>query len=237
MNKREKILLQLLISIGVVGGLVVYLLLPQIKKNKRIKDEYELLTVEQTNMEMTMEAEGISDNLDDASENAVALQNYFDIKLNSFTADNIINEMLDKNNLEIKSLNIGKYADIEDKSIGITPKSAKDDDDDEESDDESDDEELDEEPSLEMLERMEISLGVSGLYDDVFKFVDEINDLSKCVEITSMSYTRDYSYNPAESLDVSEENLEELDYVNAQISLSVYKVKSYDEARKAGIID
>lgn len=236
MNKREKVLLQLLISIGVVGVLVVYLLIPQIKKNKNLKEEYESLILEQNNMEMTMEVEGISDSIEEASENSAELQSYFDIKLNGYTADNIINEMIDKNNLEIKSLNIGKYIDIPDISIGITPTDKEDSDEVETTDAEEGDDGFEEEPSLEMLESMEISLNVSGLYEDVFKFVDEVNDLSKCVEITSMSYTRDYSYNPSESLDVSEEDVEEVDYVNAQIALCVYRAKTYDEAKEEDII-
>ena len=243
MSKREKMLLQILICIGVVGVLTVYLLLPAFKKYKQLNSNLDMVNLQKDDMDIVLAADGINESYAEAVENAEKAHNFFDIKLNSFTADSMINEMLDNNKLVIRNLQIGKYQEIPDITLGIVPKSNEEDSDENSDDEDSDSEEDfledgDNEPTLEMLECMEISISLEGAYKDMCNFMDDFNETSNCVEIIEMSYSKDASYNPYDTVEEAMEHEgEETDRVIAQVKLRAYKVKSYDEAKESGIFD
>lgn len=214
MTKREKILMQILLGVLVVGLMVVYLLLPKMKEHKvllntKAEDE---ATLEEMN-EALLQTDAY-DELKDAEERIEKISIFFNGIWNSYTVDGFINQLVTDNNLEIKSLSIGEFQEVSDEAFGVSvPFETEDEEDAEESSEEVFEEDI--------LLSCDVSISAFGSYDNVLALMDQLNKESQAMAITAANVTIAYDYIPAEG--------EGIDYANCSITFKIYGIKPYEK--------
>lgn len=207
MSKREKILLQIMVCIAVVGGLAVYLLLPAIKKNIKLQKEAEEAEATAEEMEMIINMNGVIDGYEKAVAKADETYEFFYGDLKSFKVDEEVNGLVVKNNLKINSINIGDYTERSDDELYIVK-------------DEEDGEEISYDESL--LIGRDVSVSLEGTYKDVLAFVDDLNAKSECIRINAMSYSKDLRR-------YDDQLPEGGDYLsNVNVDFTIYAIKKYE---------
>lgn len=221
MSKREKMLLQIMICIGVVGVLAVYVLLPQIKKQRALKEEYEMVQFQSDNMTMILSQGGVVDSLETATETTENTWNFFQKGLSSYEIDTFINTLAEENNLKIMLLNIGTYEPCSDESLGLQPTLV------EEGDETSIDGSVQVEDML--LQRAQVLVNVEGDYQDILAFMDAINRRSECVQITNCITSKD---DTVVLRDEEGQAVEDYEYFRAQLTIDLYSIISYDAWRE-----
>lgn len=207
MSKREKLLLQIMVCVAVVGGLAVYLLLPAIKKNIRLKEE--VLETEATaeEMEMVINTDGIIEGYEKAVTKADETYDFFYGDIKSFKVDELVNELVVKNNLKINSISIGDYTDRSDDELYIVKE---------------DGEEEEETEKESLLIGRDVSVSIEGAYQDVLSFIDDLNAKSECIRINNASYTKNVR-NIDGQIDEGE------NYLNSvNINFTIYAIKKYE---------
>lgn len=215
MTKREKILMQILLGVLVVGLMVVYLLLPKMKEHKvllntKAEDE---ATLEEMNEALLQT--NVYDELKDAEERIEKISIFFNGIWNSYTVDGFINQLVTDNNLEIKSLSIGEFQEVSDENFGVSvPFESEDEEDTEESSEIVIEEE-------DILLSCDVSISAFGRYNDVLALMDQLNKESQAMAITAAHVTIAYDYIPAEG--------EGIDYVNCSITFKIYGIKPYEK--------
>lgn len=215
MTKREKILLQILVCVTVVGVITVYLLLPAIKEYIKLNAQYDETSELHTDMEMVLNTEGIEEGKNEADKKANEIYKFFNGKLNSYNINDMIDEMVVKNNLEITSLSIGKYIELADDELVKTAV-----DEEEMYDDFDDFEEYEEEENY--LLGCDITFNVMGRYDDILCLIEDLNRSSQCIIIKNCTYTKTNAYVG----EVSEED--DSTFLTASIQMTLYGVKPYE---------
>lgn len=218
MTNREKFLLQLMICIGVVGVIAVYLVLPQVKKNRILNEEYEEVLLQSENMEMLLAQTGVVDGLDVATETTENTWNFFQKGLSSYEIDSFINDLAIKNNVEISLLSIGSYELTSDKDIGLDIIMV----------DVSSDSSFDGNAQVEdmLLKKATVLINVDGDYEDVLQFIDDINKRSECIQIRQCVTRKDESMI---AVDENDDVIEGFEYLSAQITVDLYSIISYEE--------
>lgn len=222
MTKREKLLLQILVCVTVVGLLTVYLLLPAIKTYIKLNTQKEESQELKTDMELILSTEGLEEGKISADRKASEIYTFFNGKLNSYNINDMFDEMVVKNNLEINAISIGKYTELSDDTI--IPK-----------------EEISEEDMLvdefEEFEEFEdipnyllgcdITVNVMGEYENILNLISDINKSSQCLIINNCTYTKTNAY-----IGDASDN-EETDYYTASIQMTLYGIKPYEKAGDA----
>lgn len=231
MNKREKVLLQILIAVGVVGVLAVYLLLPAIKKNRTLKQEHEDLVMLQEDMDILLTTPGLYESMEESKQSTEDTYEFFNKDFVVYSVDSVINKLVDQDNLEINSLRIEKYIPRRESEIADMSEYEEDADadTDEEDDDDAEDFYDEEDGPAGFLLGLDVNVAVEGYYEDILKFIDDLNATSKCVNIKECSYSRVEQYNPYESEEEKELHKdEEINYVTANINMTIYSMKPYE---------
>lgn len=166
MTRREKILLQICIVIGIAGVCFVYVLMPSVKKSRSLAQELEMVELEELNIMSTVELTGLEDTLENEKERAEQNYEFFYGKLNSYTIDDILNNLAEQNHLDIQSLSISEYSRREDKEIvGMT------------------------EAKEQYLLAAECSLSLIGSYSNVMQFLSDLKRESDCIVVKSTTIT------------------------------------------------
>ena len=166
MTRREKILLQICIVIGIAGVCFVYVLMPSVKKSRSLAQELEMVELEELNIMSTVELTGLEDTLENEKERAEQNYEFFYGKLNSYTIDDILNNLAEQNHLDIQSLSISEYSRREDKEVvGMT------------------------EAKEQYLLAAECSLSLIGSYSNVMQFLSDLKRESDCIVVKSTTIT------------------------------------------------
>ena len=166
MTRREKILLQICIVIGIAGVCFVYVLMPSVKKSRSLAQELEMAELEELNIMSTVELTGLEDTLENEKERAEQNYEFFYGKLNSYTIDDILNNLAEQNHLDIQSLSISEYSRREDKEVvGMT------------------------EAKEQYLLAAECSLSLIGSYSNVMQFLSDLKRESDCIVVKSTTIT------------------------------------------------
>ena len=113
MTKREKILLQICIAVGLVGFGGIYLLRPSISEKKEAMEALEVAQMQEIQVMTILSTSGVEEEL--AKQKKLAEQNYkyFYDKLDSYTIDEILNKLVAGCKLDIESMEIGQYGKMD----------------------------------------------------------------------------------------------------------------------------
>lgn len=204
MSTREKWLLQIMICIGVVGAITVYLLLPQIKKNRTLNNDYDQVSVQAEAMELIIAQQDVVDSLESVRDASDDNWRYFKEGLSSYEVDSFINDLAKANSLNVTLLSIGDYT----------------------LDRSRDPEIVTEENRNDILLKSTILVNVNGDYEDVLAFIASINDKSKCIVISKCNTRKDVTMLLK---DEAGNTVEDFEYYEAQLTLELYSVVSFDE--------
>lgn len=216
MTKREKVLLQILVCVAVVGMLGVYILIPAIKKYIKLDKQRDETSELYTDMEMTLDMEGLDEGVANAKEISDTNFKFFNGRLNSYNINDIVNKMVVENNLNIVSLNIGKYAELDDSEL--IPVEASEEDSQYYSDSYSSEmEEIDR-----YLLGCDITFNVVGKYEDILNLLNDVNASSQCIIVKSFTYSETNTYTGVvEDPDMT--------YYAASIDMTLYGVKPQED--------
>lgn len=224
MTKREKILLQILLGVLVVGLLVIYLLLPKLKEKKTLlitKADDEATLDE---MNESLQQINIYDSLASSEKRIEKINLFFNGIWNSYTVDGFINKLVADNQLEIKSLTIDDFQYVSDEIFGVNVPFAE-----VEEDDDEDDEEYDEDEDEygtntdegDLLLSCDVSITVFGKYDDVLALMDQLNKESEAIAITETNFSKEYDY-------IGNNDHNDI-YGNCSITFKIYGIKPYEK--------
>lgn len=204
MTRREKILLQICIAIGLIGLGSMYLLRPSIAEKKEAETALELAEIEELQIKTVLDAPGVEEKLEE--QKALAKQNYeyFYGKLNSYTIDGIINQLVSDCEMEIEAMSIGQYTKIDvatlkreeeaepvkDEDVttlqSVVSSTTGEDTDEPGLDAESRTEEVMEEKE-DFLLGCQVILNVNGSYDNFLKLLSVLKAESTCIEISAIN--------------------------------------------------
>lgn len=194
MTRREKILLQICVAVGLIGLCTIYLLLPSAKEKQLATEGLEAAQFEEVQIMTVVEAPGVEEAL--AKQKKLAQENYeyFYGKLNSYTIDGILNHLTEASGLELESMNIGNYIEINTDTLIREP------------------EETVQEAQEELLLGCNVTLTVRGTYDQVLDFVDALEEESTCIEVISVNLYK------------NERNTQQEQAIEASLGLLVYGI-------------
>ena len=221
MKKSEKILLQILICIVLLAGVWMFFLNPALEKKEVLREREEAARIEQEQMQALIENTALEDDL--TVQQNISKENYefFYSVLNSYNIDEIVNDLAKENSLYVQSLQIGEYVDASsDFTIETEAETEAVVDAAEDSTAES---EVIQEPKKEnqaKLLKSQVSISVSGTYDNILAYVKALNAKSICLRIDSISLSendRDATGNAKQ---------------NATIGLSLYGINKPAEQPK-----
>ncbi|MCR4651115.1 MAG: hypothetical protein K5662_05115 [Lachnospiraceae bacterium] len=173
MSKREKLLLQLCISIALVGLSSIYLLMPVIKNNRAAVEEQEMIETQMLEMKAILDAPGIDEALEGEKDRARTNYEYFYSKLNSYSLDENINGIITDTGVDVVSMKIGDYKTIPLSNLKRNSEDA--------------DIILD----GDFLLGCDVSITATGEYDKILNLISRLKAESNCVDITSLNLTRD----------------------------------------------
>lgn len=196
MTRREKILLQICIAIGVIGLCIIYLLRPAIRERERYQEELEALQFEELKIMAVLDAQDVETTL--AGQKKLAEENYqyFYSRLNTYTIDGILNHLTEECGLAVESMNIGDYIEINADTLSR-------------SQDEPSQENLlqsGEQAAQEtrLLLGCNVSLTVSGSYEQILTFMEALAEESTCIEVVSLSmYVNERSVSQEQAIEAS----------------------------------
>lgn len=216
MTKREKILLQICIAVGVIGLSVIYLLRPAISEKQRLNEELEAAQLQELQITTILDAPNVPETLKEQKELAEKNYEYFYGKLNSYTIDGIVNELVADCGLDVQSMNIGEYVEVdtttlereeEPETLAEVVDTLT-----EDADAETETDTTTTPVNEQLLLGCHVTITVEGSYDQLLKFVDELKAESTCIEVTSVS------------LYANERNVEDEQAVQASLGLLVYGI-------------
>lgn len=215
MTKREKILLQILLGVLVVGLIVVYLLLPQLKQKKILLNTKEEDEATLEEMNEALQQMDVYEELSSAEERIEKINIFFNGIWNSYTVDGFINQLVADNHLEIKSLAIGNFQTVSDEAFGVSVPFEE-----VEDVEENEDEYASQVIEDDILLSCDVSISAFGKYEDVLALMDQLNEESEAMAIISANYTKEYDYLLGEIDDV---------YGNCSITFKIYGIKPYEK--------
>lgn len=210
MTKREKILLQICIALGLIGLSSVYLLKPAIAEKKAQEAALEAVKVEELQINAVLDAEGVDERLEEQKALAEENYRYFYDKLNTYTIDEILNERIAACGLEVEAMSIGNYVKIGTDTLRRTVQTGAN----EASTDETVSTQNQQEKTTEvdLLLGCQVTLSVEGTYSEVLTFVDALREESTCIEVSTVN------------LYANERNVEEDEAIQASLGLLVYGI-------------
>lgn len=225
MTKREKILLQIMMGVLLVGLTLVYLLFPQMKKGILLQKEYDEENELAASIEGVLAVEGLEEGLKEAENKANETYELFNGEVSSIKIDDLVNGLVSENNLSIRSLSISSYNEYEDEELVKKIKADESVPSEEEAYDDEDDEDDEEEEISNLLIGCDVSFKVVGTYEDTMNLLEQISSIGAAIVITEFAYS--YEVNDIETLkaDLGEEHR----YIDTTIQMRVYGLKPYNK--------
>lgn len=217
MKKSEKILLQILICVVLLAVVWMFFLKPALEKKEVLREREEAARIEQEQMQALIEKATLEDEL--LVQQNISKENYefFYSVLNSYNIDKIVNDLAKENSLYVQSLQIGEYTDASSDFVIETEETP-------EAIDESAEETTSDDQVIEAkvenqakLLKSQVSISISGTYDNILAYVKALNAKSICLRIDSISLSennRDATGNASQ---------------NATIGLSLYGINKPKE--------
>lgn len=217
MKKSEKILLQILICVVLLAVVWMFFLKPALEKKEVLREREEAARIEQEQMQALIEKATLEDEL--LVQQNISKENYefFYSVLNSYNIDKIVNDLAKENSLYVQSLQIGEYTDASSDFVIVTEETP-------EAIDESAEETTSDDQVIEAkvenqakLLKSQVSISISGTYDNILAYVKALNAKSICLRIDSISLSennRDATGNASQ---------------NATIGLSLYGINKPKE--------
>lgn len=217
MKKSEKILLQILICVVLLAVVWMFFLKPALEKKEVLREREEAARIEQEQMQALIEKATLEDEL--LVQQNISKENYefFYSVLNSYNIDKIVNDLAKENSLYVQSLQIGEYTDASSDFVIETEETP-------EAIDESAEETTSADQVIEekvenqaKLLKSQVSISISGTYDNILAYVKALNAKSICLRIDSISLSennRDATGNASQ---------------NATIGLSLYGINKPKE--------
>lgn len=213
MTRREKMLLQILVAVGLVGMSIIYLLMPAIKDKEAWQEELETLQVQELQMEAVLQAPNVEENLQQQKELAAKNYEYFYSQLNSYTVDDILNHLVAESGLEMLGMSIGDYTSIQVNTLYRGQETVED-------AETAEGEQSDAKASTADMEEQEdfllgctVNLNVKGSYRQVLNLVDIFERESTCIEVTNLNLSQNQRV-----IDVDEP-------IEASLSLLIYGIR------------
>lgn len=205
MTRREKVLLQICIAIGVIGLCIIYLLRPAIREKERYQEELEVLQFEELRIMTVLDAPGVEAEL--AKQQKLAEENYeyFYGKLNTYTIDGILNHLTEECGLSVESMNIGDYIRINEASLRRTKEDTQ-------PENMQQDSFPQEGQDAQLLLGCNVGLTVTGSYEQVLTFVEALSKESECIEVVSLD------------MYLNERNTSEEQAIEASLGLLMYGI-------------
>ncbi|MBR1931380.1 MAG: hypothetical protein IJ833_07930 [Lachnospiraceae bacterium] len=201
MTRREKVLLQVLAAIAIVGLSFLYLFMPSVRRRTELKISQEELQMQEAQVRSIVNLTGLEEALDKEKEQADKNYEYFYSKLNSYTVDGILNGLVTESGLEVQSMTISSYNPIEVDTLkrGVEAEEKEGTKNAGEEEEGAADENLEVE-EIDLLLGCRVNLEVKGSYGEVLELADKLRKESTCIEVTSISITREQrdvaSYEP-----------------------------------------
>ena len=213
MTRREKMLLQILVAIGLVGMSIIYLLMPAIKDKEAWQEELETLQVQELQMEAVLQAPNVEENLQQQKQLAAKNYEYFYSQLNSYTVDDILNHLVAESGLEMLGMSIGDYTSIQVDTLYRGQETVKDTEtaEGEQSDAKASAADMGEQEDF--LLGCAVNLNVKGSYRQVLNLMDIFERESTCIEVTSLNLSQNQRV-----MDVEEP-------IEASLSLLIYGIR------------
>lgn len=226
MTRREKILLQILVAVGLVGMSIIYLLMPAIKDKKAWQKELDTLQLQELQMEAVLLTPNVEESLQQQKELAAKNYEYFYSQLNSYTVDDILNHLVAESGLEMLGMSIGDYSPVRVDTLYRSQKT-----------DENAEADEEERSYAEILKTVEgtqsdtktstadageqedfllgctVTLNVKGSYRQVLNLVDIFERESTCIEVTKLNLSQNQRI-----VDVEEP-------IEATLSLLIYGIR------------
>lgn len=205
MTRREKVLLQICIAIGVIGLCIIYLLRPAIREKERYQEELEALQFEELRIMTVLDAPGVEAEL--AKQQKLAEENYeyFYGKLNTYTIDGILNHLTEECGLSVESMNIGDYIRMNEASLRRTKEDTQ-------PENMQQDSFPQEGQDAQLLLGCNVGLTVTGSYEQVLTFVEALSKESECIEVVSLD------------MYLNERNTSEEQAIEASLGLLMYGI-------------
>lgn len=205
MTRREKVLLQICIAIGVIGLCIIYLLRPAIREKERYQEELEALQFEELRIMTVLDAPGVEAEL--AKQQKLAEENYeyFYGKLNTYTIDGILNHLTEECGLSVESMNIGDYIRMNEASLCRTKEDTQ-------PENMQQDSFPQEGQDAQLLLGCNVGLTVTGSYEQVLTFVEALSKESECIEVVSLD------------MYLNERNTSEEQAIEASLGLLMYGI-------------
>ena len=205
MTRREKVLLQICIAIGVIGLCIIYLLRPAIREKERYQEELEALQFEELRIMTVLDAPGVEAEL--AKQQKLAEENYeyFYGKLNTYTIDGILNHLTEECGLSVESMNIGDYIRMNEASLRRTKEDTQ-------PENMQQDSSPQEGQDAQLLLGCNVGLTVTGSYEQVLTFVEALSKESECIEVVSLD------------MYLNERNTSEEQAIEASLGLLMYGI-------------
>ncbi len=203
MTRREKMLLQILVVIGLVGMSIIYLLMPAVRDKKAFQDELEDMQLQELQMRAVLQTPDVEETLQRQQELAEENYEYFYSKLNSYTVDSILNNLVAESGLEMIGMSIGNYSPIQVDTLyrGQTETAGEMAADGQTADGQE-----------EFLLGCSVNLTVAGSYRQILELTDVLKQESTCIEVTTLNLTQEQRI-----VDVEEP-------VEASLSLLIYGI-------------
>lgn len=168
-TKNEKRILQVVGSIALFVLIFVGIVLPEMQTRETLKVRNEELVLEHKQKALLLKDVSVDQQYAEEIEEAKKNYNFFYSALNSYTIDKIINDLLKKYELNVSMLNITEYQDA------------------------TYDFERLEEQELKVLVRSTVNINVSGQYQKILSFIEELNNTSPCLLVEMISITNNRS--------------------------------------------
>lgn len=168
-TKNEKRILQVVGSIALFVLIFVGIVLPEMQTRETLKVRNEELVLEHKQKALLLKDVSVDQQYAEEVEEAKKNYNFFYSALNSYTIDKIINDLLKKYELNVSMLNITEYQDA------------------------TYDFESLEEQELKVLVRSTVNINVSGQYQKILSFIEELNNTSPCLLVEMISITNNRS--------------------------------------------
>ncbi|MGL5258520.1 MAG: hypothetical protein ACRC7V_00265 [Lachnospiraceae bacterium] len=168
-TKNEKRILQVVGSIALFVLIFVGIVLPEMQTRETLKVRNEELVLEHKQKALLLKDVSVDQQYAEEVEEAKKNYNFFYSALNSYTIDKIINDLLKKYELNVSMLNITEYQDA------------------------TYDFERLEEQELKVLVRSTVNINVSGQYQKILSFIEELNNTSPCLLVEMISITNNRS--------------------------------------------
>ncbi len=206
MTRREKVLLQICIAIGVIGLCVIYLLRPAIREKERYQEELEALQFEELRIMTVLEAPGVETALAEQQKLAEENYEYFYGKLNTYTIDGILNHLTEECGLSVESMNIGDYIKVNEAALHRTKENGQ------QEGMQQDGMYPQEGQDAGLLLGCNVGLTVTGSYEQVLAFVEALSEESECIEVVSLD------------MYLNERNTTEEQAIEASLGLLMYGI-------------